>query len=202
MWRCEPGAQVFVGLAARQVVAQQALDGFGHERRGAAIADRAGDGSVLADRSAKAEVIGVGQLALVLDLLAFHADVGDPVLAAAVGAAGDVEAKLLIELRQALFEFVDKPAGKALGLGDGELAEFGARAGDGAAPEGRAFDLQTNLAEFARRVRSALRLGTLMKMRFCETVARSSPLPKRSASSAAASSCSPVRRPRRTEAPT
>ncbi len=55
---------------------------------------------MLADRSAEAEVVGVGQLALVLDLLAFDADVGDPVLAAAVGAAGDVEPELLIELRQ------------------------------------------------------------------------------------------------------
>ena len=116
-------------------MAQQALDGFGHERRGAAIADRARDGGVLADRSAEAEVVGVGQLALVLDLLAFEADVGDPVLAAAVGAAGDVELELLVELGQALFELVDEPAGEALGLGDGELAELGAGAGDGAAPE-------------------------------------------------------------------
>jgi hypothetical protein len=45
---------------------------------------------VLAHRSAEAEVVGVGELAFVLDLLAFDADVGDPVLAAAVGAAGDV----------------------------------------------------------------------------------------------------------------
>ena len=70
-----------------------------------------------------------------LDLLAFDADVGDPVLSATVGAAGDVEAKLLVELRQALFKFVDKPAGEALGLRDGELAELRAGAGDGAAPE-------------------------------------------------------------------
>ena len=106
-WR----AQFFVGVAANQarrfssrwrvgqVVAQQALDGLGNQRRGAAIADRARDGGVLADRAAEAEVVGVGELALVLDLFAFEADVGDPVLAAAVGAAGDVELELLIELR-------------------------------------------------------------------------------------------------------
>ena len=93
--------KIFFGPAVGQVLAQQALDGFGHQRRGAAIADRARDGCVLADRSAEAEVVSVGQLALVLDLLAFDADVGDPVLAAAVGAAGDVQPELLVELRAA-----------------------------------------------------------------------------------------------------
>ena len=111
---------------------------------------------MLADRSAEAEVVGVGQLAFVLDLLAFDADVGDPVLAAAVGAAGDVEPELLIELRNALFEFVDEPAGEAFGLGDGELAEFGAGAGDGAAPERRALDVETDLAKFAHKFRGFL----------------------------------------------
>ncbi len=148
----KPGAQVFIGIAADHVVAQQALDGLRNERRGAAIADRARDGCVLTDRSAEAEVIGVGELAFMLDFLSFHADVGDPVLTASVGATCDVKAKLLIELRQALFKLVDQPAGKALGFGDGELAEFGARAGNRAAPEGRTLDLQTKLAEFARRV--------------------------------------------------
>jgi hypothetical protein len=156
---------------------------------------------VLADRSAEAEVVGVGELALVLDLLAFDADVGDPVLAAAIGAAGDVQLELLVELRQALFELVDEPAREALGLSDGQLAELRAGAGDGAAPEGRAFDVEADLAQFARQL-AALALGTSMKSRFCETVARSEPLPKRSARSAAASSCSPVRRPRSTDAPT
>ena len=70
-----------------------------------------------------------------LDLFAFDADVGDPMLAAAVGAAGYVELELLVESRQALFQLFDKPAREALGLGDGELAEFGAGAGDRAAPE-------------------------------------------------------------------
>ena len=131
----EPGAQVLFGLRGRQIVAQQALDGLGNQRRGAAKAHRASDGRVLADRSAQAEVVGVDQLALVLDLLAFHADVRDPVLAATIGAAGDVGAQLLVELRQALFQFVHQPAGKAFGLGDGQLAELGAGAGDGSAPE-------------------------------------------------------------------
>src|SRR5208282_4764123 len=94
-------------------------------------------------------VVGICEFALVLDLFAFDADVGDPVLSATVGAAGDVEAKLLVELRYALFKFVDKPAGKTLRLRDGELAEFGACAGDGATPEICSFDVKANLAEFA-----------------------------------------------------
>ncbi len=59
--------------------------------------------------------------------------------------------QLLVELRQALFHLVDQPARKALGLGDGQLAELGAGAGDGAAPEGRALDVQTDLLELARQ---------------------------------------------------
>src|SRR5580698_7039332 len=138
----EPGAEVFVESAVGKVFAEQALDGFGDERCGASIADGARNGGVLADGSAEAEVISVGELAFVLDLFAFYADVGDPVLAAAVGAAGDVELELLVEAGEALLELVDEPAGEAFGFSDGELAEFGAGAGDGAAPEVRTLDLQ------------------------------------------------------------
>ncbi len=42
---------------------------------------------------------------------------------------------LLIETGQASFHFFDKPAGEAFGFGNGEFAEFGAGAGNGAAPE-------------------------------------------------------------------
>jgi hypothetical protein len=44
-----------------------------------------------AERAAEGERPGIGEFAFVLDLFAFEADVGDPVLAAAVGAAGDVQ---------------------------------------------------------------------------------------------------------------
>ena len=102
---------------------------------GAAIADRASDCSVLADRAAKAEVEGIRKLAVVLYFFAFDADVGDPMLAATVGATGDVELELLIEGGEALIEFVDEPAGESLGFRDGQLAELRAGAGDCAAPE-------------------------------------------------------------------
>src|SRR5579863_1301381 len=104
---------------------------------------------MLADRSAEAEVVRVGQFAFVLDLLALDADVGNPVLPAAVGAAGYVQAQLLVELGKALFHLFDEPAREAFGLGDGQLAELGAGAGHRAAPEHGTFDVEPDLAEFA-----------------------------------------------------
>ena len=45
--------------------------------------------------------------------------------------------ELLIESGDPDFEFFDQPAGKALGLGNGQLAKFRTGAGDRAAPERR-----------------------------------------------------------------
>ena len=68
-------------------------------------------------------------------------------LAAGVGAAGDVEAYLLVEGGDALFQFGDEPFVEGLGLGDGELAELGAGAGDGSAPEGGDVDVEAEGVE-------------------------------------------------------
>jgi hypothetical protein len=145
---------------------------------------------VLADRSADAEVEGVDHLAVLLDLLAFEADVGDPALAAGVGAAGDVQLDLLVEAGQPLFHLADQPLRERLGLGDRQLAELGAGAGDGAAPEGRDLDLQAELVEIddQSRVRA---LGTLTRTMFCMMVARRLPSPYCSARSASWISWSP-----------
>ena len=140
----EVGAEVFAGVAGGEVAAEQALDGVGAVFGGGAVADLAGEAGVLADGSADAEVEGVDHLAVLLDLLAFEADVGDPVLAAGVGAAGDVELDLLVEAGEAVFHLGDEPLGEGLGFGDGELAELGAGAGDGAAPEGGDFDVEAD----------------------------------------------------------
>src|ERR1700678_1145474 len=102
-----PTAKIFIRCSVNQIFAQQALDGIGNEGRGATIADGARYRCMLAYGSAEAEVVGVGQLAFVLDLFAFDADVGNPVLAAAVGASGYVELELLVECGQALFELID-----------------------------------------------------------------------------------------------
>ncbi len=103
---------------------------------------------MLADGAADAEVVGVDEIGALLDFLALEADVGDPVLAAGVGAARDVQFERLIEFGDALFEFFDEPAGEGFGLGDGQFAEFGAGAGDGAAPEGRCLDMEAGCVEF------------------------------------------------------
>ena len=80
--------------------------------------------------STDAEVERSDQRSILLDLLAFKTDLGDPVLSAGVGAAGDVELDLLVEGGKALFHLGDEPACEALSLRDGELAKFGTSAGD------------------------------------------------------------------------
>ena len=97
---------------------------------------------MLSHGTADAEVERVDHLAVDLDLLALQADVGDPVLAAAVGAAGHVDSQLLVEARHALVHLIGKPARKAFGLCDRQLAELGAGAGHGPAPEVRGFHVQ------------------------------------------------------------
>ena len=87
-------------------VREEAGDGVGDFVGGAAIADWAGDGGELAYASADAEVVGVDHFAVLLDLLAFDADVGDPVLAAGVGAAGDVELDVFLIAGETFFELL------------------------------------------------------------------------------------------------
>ena len=108
--------------------------------------------------STYAEVVSVDEAVLNFDLFAFNADVGNPVLAAAVRASCDVQLQVLIETGQALFEFFDQPAGKTLGLGDRQLAEFRSAARDGAAEEGGTADAQADRVElFRQRIRIDLR---------------------------------------------
>ena len=101
----------------------------------------------LADAAAHAEIVGVDHSAVLLDFFAFDADVGDPVLAATVGASGDVQFELLFEAGEAVFEFRGEPAGEAFGFGEGEFAEFRAGAGDRAAREGGGLNGQTGGGE-------------------------------------------------------
>ncbi len=151
----EPGAEVFVGVAVGEVAVEETGDGFGAVLGGGAEADLARDVGVLAYGSADAEVEGVDHLAILLNLFAFEADVCDPALAAGVGAAGDVEADLLVEGWEAFLELGDEPLVEGLGLGDGELAELGAGAGDGSAPEGGGIDVQAEGVELDDEVGGA-----------------------------------------------
>ena len=144
----EDGAQVVRGVAGQEIlqrlgaaallmeVGQEARDGAGDIGRGATIANGAGDGSNLADAAADAEVVGVHHFAVDFNFFAFEADVGDPVLAARVGAAGDVQLDVFLVAGEALVELFGEPARVRFGFGEREFAEFGAGAGDRAANEG------------------------------------------------------------------
>src|SRR5215472_13374375 len=109
-------AKILSVVAANIERAEQALDGVRHFRSGAAIANRPRDGSKLAEATADTKVVGVDHLAIDLDLLPFDPDVRDPVLAAAIGAAGDVEFELLLKRRQTIFQLFGEPAREALGF--------------------------------------------------------------------------------------
>ncbi len=143
----EVAAQVFTFCPFGEVAVEEALDGCGNVFSGCAVAQRTSRAGKPADGASDAEEEGVDHLAVLLNLFALEADVGDPVLAAGVGAAGDVEADLLIEAGEALFELGDEPGVEALGLGDGELAELGSGAGDGSAPEGGDVDVEAEGVE-------------------------------------------------------
>jgi len=84
---------------------------------GAAIADRTGDRGDLADAAPNAKVVGVDEFSPEFYFLAFNADVGDPVLAAGVRAASDVNPNVILEVGEALFELLGEPAGEGLGFG-------------------------------------------------------------------------------------
>src|SRR6516225_2965994 len=90
-------AQTFVGIALFLKIQEQPFDRVGNVRRSAPITHRPRDGSKMAHASANTEVVGVHHFSVGLDFFAFDADVGDPVLAATVGAASDVQLDLLGE---------------------------------------------------------------------------------------------------------
>src|SRR5580698_3033941 len=116
--------QIFAAITIRDVRAQQAFDGFGHLARGAAVAAQPRDTLIRSHRAAQAEVVRVHQVAPLFYFLSFEADVCDPVLPARIRAAGDVQLELLIEIRDALLEFLHHPTRKSFRLGDRELAEI------------------------------------------------------------------------------
>ena len=156
----EDGAEKIGGMAGEEVLErlggfalsmeeiEEARDGVGDFISGATIADGTGDRGELADASADAEIIGIDHLAARFDFFAFDADVGNPVLAAGIGAAGDVKAELFLIVGETVFEFIGEPAGEGFGFGEGEFAEFGAGAGDGAASEGRGLNGKAGGSEF------------------------------------------------------
>jgi len=114
---------------------EEAFDSVGNFLCGAAIADGARDTGVGTDSTTDAEVVGVDHLAVHPGFLAFEADVGGPMLAAAIGAAGDVQLQLLLIIREAIFELISEPTGEGFRFGEGEFTEFRTGASDCAADE-------------------------------------------------------------------
>src|ERR1700756_476727 len=144
----KPRPEIFTMSAILKIAAKQPLNRCRNLSRRSAIARGSTHTRVFADGSAHGEVERVDHLALMLHLFAFEADVGDPVLAAAVRAAGYVELDLLIESGQALFHLFDQPFCEPFRFADCQLAELGSRAGYGAAPELGALDAQPDLMDF------------------------------------------------------
>src|SRR5260221_4375358 len=135
---------------------QQTLDRRWHFAGRAAITDRPRDRCMAAESATDAEVIRVDKLVTGAHLLAFDADVRDPMLPAAVRAAGDVDFELLAVLGEPMIELLNEPAREALRLSDGQLAELRAGAGDSAAEERRGLRPQTSIVQLPRN-----RLGVL-----------------------------------------
>src|SRR6266478_7971229 len=145
----EKAAKIFVGLALLAEFAQQPFDGVRHFGRRAAKPDGPRNRRELADAAPNAEVIRVDHPAIDLQLLAFDADVRNPVLAAAIRASGDVQLEVLLETRQALIELFRKPAREALRFGQRQLAKFRTGAGNGAARKRRGAHRQAHRGQLA-----------------------------------------------------
>src|ERR1700675_1153477 len=97
------GAKIFAVASIREIWAQKWVDGSRNFPCRAAKADGASEALVFADGTAEAEIVGVNELVVELDFFAFEADVRNPVLAASIRAAGDVELERLVEGGDALF---------------------------------------------------------------------------------------------------
>ena len=140
--------QVLVGLAHGEILPEQSLDRIRNLSRRAAISHGPRRCLMQTERSAKAEVIGINKAAVDFNLLAINANIGNPVLSATVRASGNVQFQVLIEAWQTLFQFFHQPAREALRLRDRQLAELRAAARDGAAPERRPANSQSNRVQF------------------------------------------------------
>src|SRR5882757_9328673 len=120
----EKATQIFAGRALLVEFAQQSLDGVRHIRRCATVSNRSRNGCELTNASANAKVVGIDHPPILLDLLAFNADVRDPVLPAAIRAPGDVQLELLLKAGQALVQFFCEPTRKALRLSKRQFTKF------------------------------------------------------------------------------
>src|ERR1700745_2036880 len=127
--------QIFVGSPVLEIGALSPFDGIGHFGGKAPISNRTGNRLMEPDCAANAKVVGILHAVADPDLFAFDPDVGDPMLAATVRAPSHMQFQVLLEAGQAVFQFLDQPAGESLRLRDRKLAEFRATASNRTAPE-------------------------------------------------------------------
>src|SRR5580704_49235 len=143
--------QIFLKRLVRQLVEvellKEALDSVGNFGGGAAIADGPRDTCVVPDSTTDAEVVGIDHLAVHSGFLAFEADVSGPMLAAAIGAAGDVQLQLVLIVREAIFELIGEPTSEGFRFGEGQLAEFRTGASNCAADESGGQDREATLVQ-------------------------------------------------------
>ena len=146
----QEGVQLLVGVAVRPLgepflvgarlleagddVGEGVLDLLG----GHLAVDGAGERGVRAQVAAQVDVVGFDLGAVVAPgEAALEADVADVVLGAGVGAAVHVDLQAaLVGIRGDLFQVPDDLFESQLGLGDRQVAELDAGAGDGPAPDG------------------------------------------------------------------
>src|SRR5271169_3616351 len=122
-------------FALRMEEIQETLDSVRDFVRRATVAHRASDGRDFADAATDTEVVGIDHFAARFDFLAFDPDIRNPVLAAGVRAARDVQSEFVLVIGETIFGLFRAPAGVRLSCSECKFAEFGASAGDGAAHE-------------------------------------------------------------------
>jgi hypothetical protein len=139
--------EIFAGVAIGLERVQKAWDGVGNFIGAAPETNGTRYGSDVADAATNAEIVGIDKFAIDLDFLAFDANVGDPVLTATIGAAGDMQLELMLKVGIAFFESFGDPPSEVLGFRESELAKFGTGAGHRAANESGTCDRESASGE-------------------------------------------------------
>src|SRR6266571_9434152 len=144
--------QILSGQSLLKIALQKTLNRVRNFTRQTPVADWTSNRLMQTDCTADAEVVGILEPSSDFNFLAFNPNVCDPVLPAAVRAAGDVKLEVLLESGQAFFKLFHQPASKTLRFGNGQLAEFRPAAGDCATPKWRGPHSQTDSFQSLRQL--------------------------------------------------
>src|SRR5205809_1351083 len=143
--------QILSGQSLLKIALQKTLNRVRNFTRQTPVADWTSNRLMQTDCTADAEVVGILEPSSDFNFLAFNPNICDPVLPAAVRAAGDVKLEVLLESGQAFFKLFHQPASKTLRFGNGQLAEFRPAARDGTTPKWRATHSQTGSFQSLRQ---------------------------------------------------